>query len=159
MVRDGMAATTCRVSAPMRREVERRETPSNGDRPNMTTETPRLPIATAMLRDPRLSIEARGLLASLLTIADPRSISLTWIAMEYRFGRHKAERLVRELEYFGYCRRARPRTGAGTFGPSSFELTDEPARVGRHKRGLAHCAGFPRRRRARALDECRAAQS
>jgi hypothetical protein len=89
----------------------------------------RLPIATAALNDPRLSLDARGLLGSLLTLADPSGITMRWIGVTYRLGETRVARLVGELEGAGYLRRTRPRTAIGTFGRYEFWVTDEPAGV------------------------------
>ena len=60
-------------------------------------------IATETLTDKALSVEARGMLAYLLTRPDDWTICLKQIAAELRIGRDKTQKIMRELQTAGYA--------------------------------------------------------
>lgn len=84
-------------------------------------------LPNAIFRDPRLSIEARGLLAFLLTLPENWRINPQQIADAIGVGIKKLYRLFRELRDAGYMARsdAQPRDNAGNFG--SFEYIVGPS--------------------------------
>lgn len=83
-------------------------------------------IGNAMLRDQRMSIEARGALAMILTYPSDWTISLAWLCHQAGVGRDKARGMIREMEAAGYCIRKRRREKGGTLGGYEFIFTDEP---------------------------------
>lgn len=60
-------------------------------------------IATETLTDKALSVEARGMLAYLLTLPNDWTIRLEQIATELRIGRDKTQKIMRELQTAGYA--------------------------------------------------------
>lgn len=83
-------------------------------------------IGNAMLRDKRLSFEARGALAMLLTYPADWQFNVVWLCDQGGIGRDQARRVVKELEDHGYCTRKRARKDDGTLGPYVFTFTDQP---------------------------------
>lgn len=60
-------------------------------------------IPNATLRDDRLSFEARGVLAMILSLPDDWSINVAWICKQSpSAGRDKVTRILKELQDFGY---------------------------------------------------------
>ena len=59
-------------------------------------------IPNATLRDKRLSIESRGVLAYLLTHDDKFELSFVFLQRELGIGRDKLKNIVRELKQSGY---------------------------------------------------------
>ena len=89
-------------------------------------QTPHTTLANSMHQDKRLSIEARGLLGSILSRPIDWRFNLTWLMREHNIGREKARRLLRECECHGYCHRQRARSERGTLGPMVYVFTDDP---------------------------------
>lgn len=83
-------------------------------------------LANAMLRDGRLSMEARGALAMILSYPDNFQFSFNWLMREAQLGRARAYRIISELEAHGYCWRKQGRSGTG-FGATVYLFTDKPA--------------------------------
>jgi hypothetical protein len=83
-----------------------------------------------MLRDIRLSIEARGVLSMILSHPEDWQFNLAWLCKTAGIGRDKAHRIIKQLCEFGYCRRRRDRNGDGTLGAYEYEFTDEPSSFG-----------------------------
>jgi hypothetical protein len=86
-------------------------------------------IGNAMLRDTRLSIEARGALAMMLSYPSNWQVTSTWLCQMAGVGRDKARAILGELEQFGYCIRARLRKKDGQLGQVEYLFTDEPAAI------------------------------
>ena len=60
-------------------------------------------IPNSTLRDDRLSFEARGVLAMILSLPDDWSINVAWICKQSpSAGRDKVTRILKELQDFGY---------------------------------------------------------
>lgn len=83
-------------------------------------------LGNAMIRDGRLSWDARAILAFILSFPSNWEFSLAWFCRETKTGRDKARRVVRELVAAGYCARVRKRKNDGTLGPYEYVFTDEP---------------------------------
>lgn len=83
-------------------------------------------LGNAMIRDGRLSWEARAVLSFILSFPSDWQFSLGWFCRETNTGRDKARRVVRELAAAGYCARSRTRKNDGTLGPYEYVFTDEP---------------------------------
>jgi hypothetical protein len=86
-------------------------------------------LGNAMIRDGRLSWEARAVLAFILSFPSDWEFSLAWFCRETNTGRDKARRVVRELEAAGYCARERNRKPDGTLGAFAYVFTDEPSDI------------------------------
>lgn len=61
-------------------------------------------IDNRILNDPSLSLEAKGLLAHLLSRPDDWNISLDQLSNQHHVGRDKIQRIMRELREAGYAR-------------------------------------------------------
>ena len=84
-------------------------------------------IANDMLRDKRLSMVARGVLAMILSYPPDWIFNIQWLCKEADIGRNKARAIIRELEEYGYCQRTQIRNDDGTLGRAEYVFTDEPA--------------------------------
>jgi hypothetical protein len=73
-------------------------------------------LGNAMLRDKRLSLEARGALAFILSHPADWRFSLEWLCREQGVGRDKVRRLIREMVSADYCIRSQERTASGSWG-------------------------------------------
>ena len=69
-------------------------------------ENPYLQVSKGMLRDPKLSLKAKGLLSFMLAKPDDWSTYLEEVASELKEGRNCIARIVEELRAQGYCDRA-----------------------------------------------------
>jgi len=72
-------------------------------------------IANEILRDSRLSFEARGVAAYLLTMPDGWQINSNQLAQQSPAGATVIRRVLRELDKTGYLTRQRHRSNGGTF--------------------------------------------
>lgn len=72
-------------------------------------------INNTILNDRRLSWQAKGLAAYLLSKPDNWEIRVSFLKGEATNGREAVERILRELESFGYLERNRRRTKQGKF--------------------------------------------
>ena len=86
-------------------------------------------IQNEALRDPELSLEARGLLAYMLTFADDWQFSLEGIKAQTGIGTQKAVRLVKELQAAGYLIIKTQIKKNGQFGGAVWELRETPDRT------------------------------
>jgi hypothetical protein len=85
-------------------------------------------VPNAIFEDPRLSIEAKGVLGYLLSRPHDWTIRLIHIGATLRVGRDKAERIFQELQDAGYVVRGKQKRVKGTWGPMEFVVFDDPAR-------------------------------
>jgi len=83
-------------------------------------------VANGVLRDPRLSLKARGLLVQLLSHEDGWQQSVAYCARECRDGRDSIKAAFRELEQAGYAQRRR-RKGPG--GKWLWDITVSDERI------------------------------
>lgn len=83
-------------------------------------------IPNIWMRDKRLSLKARGLLAELLTHRVGWEITIESLVDSGPEGRDAIRSTIKELEQNGYLRRTRRRREDGTLSGSDYELT-EPA--------------------------------
>lgn len=86
-------------------------------------------LGNAMIRDGRLSWEARAILSYILSFPADWRFSLAQFCRDTDTGRDKARRVVRELTEAGYCARGRHRNDDGTLGAYEYVFTDEPEPV------------------------------
>lgn len=83
-------------------------------------------IGNGMLRDKRLSFEARGALAMVLTYPADWSVRAAWLREQGGIGKDKAQSIIRELEAHRYCERRRLRTANGELDGVEYVFTDLP---------------------------------
>lgn len=84
-------------------------------------------ISNAMIRDGRLSWEARMVLIFVLSFPDNWEFSFKWLMEQPPgFGRDRLKRHIAELVQYGYCQRARERQQSGAFGTYAYVFTDDP---------------------------------
>lgn len=83
-------------------------------------------IQNEALRDPRLSLEARGLLAFMLTMTEDWQFSLEGLAAQTGIGRGKALRLIKELKSAGYLSIKKELNARGQFSGTSWVLYETP---------------------------------
>ena len=87
-------------------------------------------IPNEALRDKRLSLKARGLLAYCLSLPDTWDFSIEGLAVTTGAGVDAIRTGVKELEKAGYLIRHRARTANGRYGAMEYSLYDTPQEVG-----------------------------
>ncbi len=98
-------------------------------------------ISNTLLQDSRLSHEARGLLAELLSRPDNWEITVRGIIATGPRGREKVYRMIREAQALGYITsEGQPRAADGTLGKSYYAVRDAPCAG---KPDAAPCAAKP----------------
>ena len=83
-------------------------------------------IANKALRDPRLSLRAKGLLALLLSLPDDWTFRLDWVVNQSREGRDATRAALRELRNAGYITTVPARGAGGHFAGHDWLISDEP---------------------------------
>lgn len=76
-------------------------------------------------QDSRLSLEARGLFALMISLPENWEYSVTGLAKKAGCGREKARRLLRELQTVGYLAREQSHDAGGQFSGAVYVLQDE----------------------------------
>lgn len=76
-------------------------------------------------QDDRLSLEARGLFALMVSLPENWSYTVAGLAKKAGCGREKARRLLQELQTVGYLVREQSHDGGGKFSGSVYVLQDE----------------------------------
>lgn len=76
-------------------------------------------------QDERLSLEARGLFALMVSLPENWSYTVAGLAKKAGCGREKARRLLKELQTVGYLVREQSHDGGGKFSGSVYVLQDE----------------------------------
>lgn len=82
-------------------------------------------VRNAALRNPELSLKAKGCLALMLTFPDDWEYHLTHLEGMSRDGRDGLRAAIRELEKHGYISRQQTRRPDGTLGDSEYHVTDD----------------------------------
>jgi len=82
-------------------------------------------VRNAALRNPALSLKAKGALAMMLTFPDDWEYHLTHLEALSRDGRDALRAAIRELEDAGYITRRQTRKPDGTLGDSEYNVTDD----------------------------------
>jgi hypothetical protein len=82
-------------------------------------------LRNAFLQDRRLSFEARGLIASLLSLPDDWEVTVMSIIASGPAGRDKVYRMIKEAEKYGYIRPEQGRSG-GKFDRQLYLVSDDP---------------------------------
>jgi hypothetical protein len=83
-------------------------------------------IGHAVLRDKRLSAEARGVMGFILSFPDDWNFTMEWLRREMPLGRDRSDRIMKELSTCGYCQRHRLRNDDGSFSGYEYVFSDEP---------------------------------
>lgn len=83
-------------------------------------------ISNTALRDNKLTLEATGFLARVMSLPEDWHFHRAWARREYDIGREKLDRIVRELADAGYVRYTQERKADGTMGDGVYLFTDEP---------------------------------
>ncbi|MBB5361370.1 hypothetical protein [Deinococcus humi] len=81
-------------------------------------------VANAMLRDPRLSLKAKGLLAVMLSVPDERPYRMSQVEAVSDDGRDAHRTALRELEAAGYVSRQQTRNAQGKLGETEYRVSD-----------------------------------
>lgn len=76
-------------------------------------------------QDERLSLEARGLYAMMVSLPENWEYTVTGLAKKAGCGREKLRRLLRELQAVGYLVREQSHDAGGRFGGNVYVLQDE----------------------------------
>lgn len=79
----------------------------------------------AAAQDTRLSLEARGLFALMLSLPDDWEYTVSGLAIKAGCGRDKVRRLLRELQAVGYLIREQSHDRGGKFACNTYVLQDE----------------------------------
>ena len=83
-------------------------------------------IPNSAMRDERLSIEARGMLALLMTYADDWTFKRCHLMKVAQIKRDKFQRIMRELIEAGYVEREALRAEGGKVAGSTWVIMDTP---------------------------------
>ena len=86
-------------------------------------------IDNRILEDERLSWDARGLLAFLLSKPDKWNVNVTHLEGQSKAGRSKVRRILRELSDSGYLEYRKARGKGGLFGGTEIIIHESPPRV------------------------------
>lgn len=84
-------------------------------------------LSTNAIRNPRLSLKAKGLLCYLLSHRHSFDLNEAFIIAGSLDGKHATRAAMKELEDEGYARRHQMRAEAGTFGKRLLIVTDDPS--------------------------------
>ena len=76
-------------------------------------------------QDGRLSLEARGLFALMVSLPDDWEYTVSGLAVKAGCGREKVRRLLKELQSVGYLIREQSHDSGGKFGGNVYVLQDE----------------------------------
>lgn len=86
-------------------------------------------VSNALLRDSRLSLKAKGLLAVMLSVPDGRTYSMKQVESVSDDGRDAHRSAMRELEAAGYVTRRQTRSEGGKLGEAEYSVTDDTRTV------------------------------
>lgn len=84
-------------------------------------------IPNAWIRDPRLSLKAKGLLAQLMSHSPGWSVTIRSLAEANGCGKDLVASAISELERFGYLSRRQERSDNGQFSETVWETSDPVA--------------------------------
>jgi hypothetical protein len=106
-------------------------------------------VPNAIFEDPRLSIEAKGVLGHLLSRPHNWTVRLAQVARTLKVGRDKMQRIFNELIDAGYVLRGRPRMANQQWAPIEYIVFDQPMAANSQGKSLAEpqpafpCAAEP----------------
>lgn len=83
-------------------------------------------ISNDMLRDKRLTYEARGVLGFILSLPPDWQFNMNWLLQQGNLGRDRALKIIKLLTAAGYCVKSRNRNKDGTLSANEFVFTDDP---------------------------------
>jgi hypothetical protein len=83
-------------------------------------------IPNETLRDRSLSLQARGMLAFILSYPDDWQFSKRWLMQETGSGRDRTDAILAELDAAGYCQRHQTRGADGRVGAWEYLFYDTP---------------------------------
>lgn len=83
-----------------------------------------IPNATA--KDKRLTFEARGMLALLLSLPSDWQVNNSWLISQSSAGRDKINSILKELIKFGYMTREQPKNQQGKFTSNDYFVYAQP---------------------------------
>lgn len=86
-------------------------------------------------QDARLSLEARGLFALMVSLPDNWEYTVSGLAVKAGCGRDKVRRLLRELQEVGYLTREQSHDAGGKFSANVYVLQDEAPLSGKPVNG------------------------
>jgi hypothetical protein len=86
-------------------------------------------IDNRILEDERLSFDARGLIAFLLSKPDKWNVNVAHLEGQSSAGRSKVRRILRELADAGYLEYRKARGEGGRFGGTEIVIHESPPRV------------------------------
>ncbi len=96
-------------------------------------------------QDQRLSLEARGLFALMISLPEDWEYTVSGLAAKAGCGREKVRRLLKELQTVGYLLREQSHDSGGKFGGNVYALQDEaPPLPENPSNGEAEKAPLPR---------------
>ena len=90
---------------------------------------PYVMIKKDTLRDPELSLKAKGLMAFLLSKPDDWEIYAGQLATELAEHRQTVGRIIKELIKAGYCKRESQRTGKGKYFGYEYTIYEEKQKI------------------------------
>ena len=93
-------------------------------------------LGNAMIRDKRVSREARFALCFILTHPADWAFTTEWLCRELELGRDKARAIISELVSHGYCTKHREKTDNGQFGRIVYVFTDMPDKPSPETQGV-----------------------
>lgn len=96
---------------------------------NMTNSTNYMVVSKIYLQDERLSLKARGLLSTLMSLPDKWEYTHSGMAKILPDGREAIRSAMEELIERGYVRKEQGRNGNGTFGNIVLEIHECPMKV------------------------------
>lgn len=85
-------------------------------------------IDNRILEDERLSFDARGLMAYLLSKPDKWQVNVVHLERQSKAGRSKVRRILRELSDAGYLEYRKARGKGGRFGGTEIVIHESPPR-------------------------------
>ena len=97
----------------------------------------------SVAQDDRLSLEARGLFALMVSLPENWSYTVAGLAKKAGCGREKARRLLQELQTVGYLVREQSHDGGGKFSGAVYVLQDEAPLPENPSNGEAENAPLP----------------
>lgn len=82
-------------------------------------------ISNSALQDEKLSLEAVGLLACILSLPTHWNFNRAHARQRFKVGREKLDRIIKELKEFGYVRQTQERDEAGRMAQSVYVFTED----------------------------------
>lgn len=93
-------------------------------------------VSNAAWRDPKLSIEARGVLISIVMLQKNWLFNRTWAMREFKIGRDKLDRILGELKAAGYMVYVRPRGDDGKLQSGYYLYAANPEALAKARASL-----------------------